>query len=92
MASKAPPEAQIIIRCEKHPPRAQASPYVAAVNAAGDGIAVRCRCHEPGLIWFTDVSWRLYLDGNRDFRPRTWAVTLRTGENIVIRPKTNQKT
>jgi len=88
MPSKALPEAQIIVRCRNHPPRALASPYVAAVVPAGDGQALRCRCRrEPGLIWLTDASWHLYLDGNRDFRPRTRTVVLRAGETVVVRPK-----
>lgn len=87
MPSKAWPEAQIIVRCKNHPPRALASPYVAAVVPAGDGLAVRCCCHEPGLIWFTDVSWHLYLDGNRDFRLRTRTVMLRAGESVMVQPR-----
>jgi hypothetical protein len=88
MPSKAPPEAQIIVRCKKHPPTGQAAPYVAAVHPVGDGLALRCRCYEnPGLVWFTEESWRLYLNGTRDFRPRTRTVVVRVGETVAIRPK-----
>jgi hypothetical protein len=88
MPSKARPEAQIIVRCEKHPPRGHATPYIAAVKPAGDGFALRCRCYEnPGLVWFTEESWHLYLNRTRDFRPRTRTVVVRVGETIVIRPK-----
>lgn len=87
MTSKAPPEAQIIVRCRRHPPTGLAAPYVAAVVPVGDGQALRCRCHdEPGLIWLTNAAWRLYMDGNRDFRPRTRTVILRAGETVVVRP------
>jgi hypothetical protein len=87
MPSTAPPEAQIIARCQLHRPQGIASPYVAAVAPIGDGQAVRCRCGEPALIWLTDASWRLYLGGMRNFRPRTMTVVIRVGENMIVRPK-----
>lgn len=89
MPSKTGADAQVIIRCQNHPPKGNAAPYVAAVAPLGDGLGIICgrnECSERGIIWMTGSAWATYIAGERDFWPRTSNVSLRAGEKIVLKP------
>ena len=88
MSSDEKPEAQTYARCIKHRPRREVvNKWVAAVDFAGDGLAIVCTsCGGTAILWMTNAAWRLYQMGERYFRPETFGVKLRAGEIVFVQP------